>query len=532
VTTSTTPAPSTLDAPIVAVTVYPDRARITRRGTIALSAGRHRVLVEPLPSSLDEDSIRVGGRGQALVLGVDVVQRRHVHTPDADAADLEKRRRELAAELVRIGDDDRVALQRVDFLTALGRRSTGTFARNVAEGGANVAVVSSFADGLASQLAAVYASRRALAEEHRSVTANIEAVDRRLHDLAGRTLPDRTAAAVDLEVTADGEVGLELSYLVYGGGWSSTYDLRLEGERLSLTWYGLIRQSTGEDWPECDLTLSTARPSRTAAVPELDPWYLDRLRPLPPAPPMMRSSAPGGMQPQAFDGLDLPSPGRAYAAAKIAEVEATVEQGVSAATYRTARPVAVPADGGTHRATITAFELGAELDYVTAPVTAPEAHLRATVTNTSAHTLLPGRAAVFTGGDFVGSTQLKTWAPGEEVELALGVDDRVRVEREVVGRKASKATLGSTRRREIEYRTSVANHTPGAARITVLDQVPVSRDEDIQVREARIQPAPAERTELGVLTWQFELAPGASAEVLVGVRVDLGKGVELLGWRE
>jgi uncharacterized protein (TIGR02231 family) len=219
-------------------------------------------------------------------------------------------------------------------------------------------------------------------------------------------------------------------------------------------------------------------------------------------------------------------------AVPLAQASATVEQGVSAATYRTARPVAVPADGGTHRATITAFDLAAELDYVTAPVAAPEAHLRATARNTSEHTLLPGRAAVFSGGDFVGNTPLATWAPGEEIELALGIDDRVRVEREVVGRRASKATLGSTRRHEIEYRSTVANHTPGAARVTVLDQLPVSRDEAIEVREVRIAPAPAERTELGVLTWRFELAPGASAEVLVGIRVDVGKGVELRGWRE
>src|SRR5437773_8746295 len=98
--------------------------------------------------------------------------------------------------------------------------------------------------------------------------------------------------------------------------------------------------------------------------------------------------------------FDEPAPMRDFAA--------TVEQGVAAATYRPARPVAVPADGAAHRATVAVLDLSAQLDYVTAPVRGPEAHLRATVVNSSVHTLLPGRASVFHAGDFVGSTALES----------------------------------------------------------------------------------------------------------------------------
>jgi uncharacterized protein (TIGR02231 family) len=181
---------------------------------------------------------------------------------------------------------------------------------------------------------------------------------------------------------------------------------------------------------------------------------------------------------------------------------------------------------------VAVVELGSTLDYVTAPVQSTDAHLRATVVNTSPHTLLPGRAAVFHDADFVGGAALPVWAPGEEVELALGVDDRVRVERELVRRTASKVVIGSTRRRELEYRIKVANHTPRPARVTVLDQLPVSRDDQIVVRELRIDPEPAERTELGVVTWKLELAAGETREVYLGLRVEVGKGVELAGWRE
>ncbi|WP_117212646.1 DUF4139 domain-containing protein, partial [Allorhizocola rhizosphaerae] len=219
-------------------------------------------------------------------------------------------------------------------------------------------------------------------------------------------------------------------------------------------------------------------------------------------------------------------------AARVREAVATVDQGPVAATYTPARPVAVPADGTAHRTVVATFELEARLDHVTAPVRAAEATLRATVRNSSQHTLPEAQASLFHEGDFVGSSRVEAWAPGEERELALGVDDRVRVERELVRRSASKATLGSTRRVDAEYKITVANHGPRAIRVTVLDQLPVSRDAEITVRETLAKPDPAERDEMGVLTWKAELEPFATAEFHFGFRIESAKNVQLAGWRE
>ena len=569
--------PSHIDAPIVAVTVYPDRARVTRRGTVSLPAGLHRVRIWPLPLGLRRDSLRVGGRGPATVLGVDVLTDHRPRTADTAAADLEEQRRTLTAELTELADTDTVEGQRGEFLALLAQRAGGTYARALAAGTATPADVAGFADSVADQLAASRARQRDLNRRRDEASDIVAAIERQLKALPGKRQPDRLAAEVTVQVTPGGaladagsladaggpagsgdagdadpagsgdageagsggeaghaEVQLELSYVVDGAGWQSSYDLRLVGETLTLTWFGLVGQRTGEDWPECELLLSTARPSAAVGVPELSPWYLDRFRP--PVPPPAASYGTVAAAAPAAPGATRGGPLRARAAvadaAPVGESVATVEQGVTAATYRPARPVAVPADGASHRATVAVLELTAGLDYVTAPVRAAEAQLRATVVNGSPHTLLPGAASVFHDGDFVASTRLPTWAPGEEVELALGLDDRIRVERELIRRSDTKATLGSTRRREVEYRTTVANHTPRTARVTVLDQLPVSRDEGITVRELRLEPAPAERADLGELTWRLELPPGQSREIVAGLRVELAKGIELTGWRE
>jgi hypothetical protein len=592
--------PVVLDAPIVAVTVYPDRARVTRRGKLRLPAGPSTVHIGPLPLGLHRDSVRVSGHGPATVLGVDVAVRHQARATDETVAEVEEARRAVTAELAELADAEAVEAQRAEFLATLAQRAGSTYARAVAAGESDPAAVAAFADSIADQLTAGKARLRDLARRAEEARDRKAALDRRLKELSGRRGPDQLVAAVSLQVSAPGSAGsgpvsgatrpdgagfpgpsasgasatspapaesgarrgaagpesaggqgrsepfdtagegveLELSYVVDGAGWESTYDVRLADDRLAVSWFGLVTQHTGEDWPECELVLSTARPATTTTVPDLDPWYLDRIRPLPVAravaasrskemraggAPMPPAAAPAGY------AMDSGAPDEML---MLEQSTGVVEQGVAAATYRPQHAVAIPADGTAHRATVAVLELGAELDYVTAPAQSPDAHLRATAVNTSAHTLLPGPASVFHDADFVGTTRLETWAPGEEVELALGLDDRIRVERKLTRRTATKAALGSTRRREVEYRTTVANHTPRPAKVTVLDQIPVSRDEGITVRAFKVDPNPVDRTDLGVLSWKLELAPGETKEVTMGLRVELARGVEMSGWRE
>ena len=81
----------------------------------------------------------------------------------------------------------------------------------------------------------------------------------------------------------------------------------------------------------------------------------------------------------------------------------------------------------------------------------------ATVTNGTL-LLLPGRARIFHGTQFVGETHLDTVAPGEEFEVQLGVDDQIKVERKLRRHSVGKALLGGTRTIDIGYEITVENH--------------------------------------------------------------------------
>ena len=177
-----------------------------------------------------------------------------------------------------------------------------------------------------------------------------------------------------------------------------------------------------------------------------------------------------------------------------------------------ARPLAVPGDGGPHKTLVASSDADARLDYLTVPVLAPEAYLRATVTN-GPLLLLPGRARIFHGAQFVGETYLDSVAPGEEFEVQLGVDDQIKVERKLRRRTTSKAVIGSTRTIDIAYEITVENHRDRKATVSVHDHIPVSTDGDIKVRPRETTPAPASTDDLGELTWNLVLPAGESSAI-------------------
>jgi hypothetical protein len=588
------PAATTLilDAPITAVVVYPRQARVTRRGVVTVpTAGapappEFRVTLGGLPEQIDPSSVRVSGRGAVRVLGVEVELEVRARTTDAVLAELEDRLRALRRRARELSDaaDAELVLRR--FLEVAARNGAAAIARDwgapswsggpaegrgtaspagaAGEPGSGTDVPSAEAvrlaeigDALGGQLARLARRQRAIADEQEDLGHEIGAAESAVAARRGLPRPPQTyqvtvaleptaatGAAPDPATSGTGadpaasglDVELEVSYLSLNAAWAARYDARLVGGTVTLTWFGMVTQSSGEDWPACDLALSTARPARSSGLPELDPWYVDVARPMPLPPPMAASPAPA-MPVGAAAAGGSPSRARtkasAPAAAPVEHAVATVDTSGTAATYRPARPVPVPADGQTHRTTLAILELDADLDYLTVPKLAPEAHLRANVTNTSAHTLLTGPIAIFHGADYVGTSALaQAVPPGAEVELQLGVDDRLVVERELVSRATSRKVVGSLRRTDVGYAITLTNHTGRAARVTVRDQVPVSRHEGIAVKDFHAAPAPGETTDLGQLTWPAELAPGATKKIEFGFRLEHSRGLDLTGWTE
>ena len=519
--TETTPEPG-LDAPITGVTVFTDGARVVRSGLTELAAGPRSLVVGKLPRLADTSSVRVAARGHDLSLLNVEVHRRVSAEPLRDEtaslrADVERWRDAVQG----LDDEDAAELAGLGFLTHLSEAAATSLARAVGSGRAGYDELSGMAGHLSASTANTLARRREIAVRKRAAEKELAAAEARLRGpKQGIRQDEFIEVTVDLEARAATEAEIELSYHVGGASWRPLYDLVLAGERLNVSYLAEITQSSGEDWPEVALVLSTTRQGQSRTLPELSPWYIGRPKPpYAPAAAMVRMASMG-----AESAPDAPEPGEvAFAAAAgtrapkmkrarmlIAEI-AESESGAGF-TYTVARPLAVPADGDPHKTLVAQFDADAVLDYLTVPVLAPEAYLRATVTNGEL-LLLPGRARIFHGAQFVGETHLDTVAPGEEFEVQLGVDDQIKVERKLRRRGTSKALLGGTRTVDIGYEITVDNHYERKATVSVHDHIPVSTDGDIKVRAREATPPPAETDDLGELTWKLALAPRESATI-------------------
>ena len=510
-----------LDAPIVAVTVFRDGARVQRSGTADLEPGLGPLVVGNLPATVDPDSVRIAARGRDLALLNVEVHRRYRTDPLRGEIGRLRSEAERCRDAVQALDDEDTAEQaRLGFLGHLSEAAATALARAVSFGRAGHDDLARMAGHLATDTAGALGRRRDISARRRAAHRELEAAEQRLADAEGRAGHSVAFAEVTatVEASAATRAEVELSYHVPGASWRPLYDLALDGERLAVTYLAEVTQQTGEDWPAVELVLSTTRRGLHQTLPELDPWYIRRAQPVPRPPAARRPTALARAASQA--GAPAPmaaapaSPGAPQADLEEATLLAA-EAGESGAglAYRAARPLAVPADGGPQQTIVARFELDAELDHLAVPVLAPEAYLRATVTNDSPLLLLPGPARVFHNAQFVGETSLETVAAGEEFELQLGVDDQIRVERELRRRSTSKAVIGGTRTIDIAYEITVENHRPNQARVSVHDHIPVSADGDIKVRLRETTPNPAEHNDLGELTWELSLDGGQAATI-------------------
>lgn len=481
-------APSRVDA----VTVYRSAARVTRLARVELPAGDSRVLLEGLPAELDDDSLRVEGKGtaRARVFGVaaEPFTRAGSALPEARAA--EERVEALQAE--DRGLDDRIAQAKARARFAESLRSTYSEerAKNLAVRGVSArewAELMAFVDG---QLAAAAADARKAEGQKRELARRVAAAKAELEKLEAKRNETSKVVAVEVSAERGGTLELAVSYLVGSASWQPVWDARLlpETSTVELTFLGTVSQRTGEDWADARLAVSTAEPGRGLWVPQLESRWLQRA----PPPVPMRSRAPMAMSPPPQAMLERSEPSRASKAVAsdgpaeeeaLEAPQAEAVMGLLAATFTAPRRETVDGAGRARTISLARYALKAVVTRTTAPRADPAAYLTAKVQNDTGVPMLPGLARITVGDEFVGRAALSATPPGGELELAFGADGRIEVERRVLERRHETAGLIS-KDDVIRYRvrTTVKNRYSAPTTVRLLDLVPVSREEAIVVK--------------------------------------------------
>ncbi|PAY03453.1 hypothetical protein CK489_40115 [Bradyrhizobium sp. UFLA03-84] len=499
-----------------AVTVYPDGASVTRVITLDLPAGDNTLVAKDFPMGLDPTSLRVEGEaGERLTIGaIDARPPRPV--PPANLPDIDKRVEALK--------DQREDLQGI-IIAAEARRK---FAEHFAE----ASPVGIGEKGEARPVSEWRAAFSAVGDEVATADNAIRDATRKQRDIdreIARLEADRAAkppskleVRIELASAAATRATLRVTYAVRNARWLPIYDARLDtGAKdrkpaIELVRRAEITQSTGEDWSNVALAVSTVRVARGGNAPDLNSLIVRY-----PQPP--RPLAAG----RAFDSVQQPSALMPTPAApsmeqhlfkKAEEQEAAAEVSAFQASFKIPGRVSIAANEGAKSLRIATATITPDLAVRAVPVLDPTAFLEASFVQADDAPLLPGQVSIYRDGIFVGRSRMVTAAKDETVRLGFGADDKVKIERTVVKRNEGSAGLIVTTSKTDEraFKTTVRNGHDFPVKVAIQDQLPVSENDDIVV-EMLPSSTPATTTNLrdrrGVLEWAFEAKAGEVRDV-------------------
>lgn len=513
---------------IARVTVYPGSATVERVAKVP--AGARSLTLPCLPASLDVQSLQINADPAVRVGEFNVL------TEDRDvaagcASPLDGRIRELEDQIAGV-KAEASALQLVDgYLRSVAQTGNGQEAAAPATSAPRVATptpaqITATADVLRKSGQDSFARAHQLQRKQ-------EALELALKPLVAER--DRVASqrarvvSVTINLAAEREAELRLSYQVRGPGWQPTYRATLDATKSTvlIERQALVAQNSGEDWSNVQLTLSTGQPGRATQGRLPREWTLDVApppRPVAAAAPVMAMAA-------------APSP---VARSRNAVEEAmptfdvsTLDKGF-ATEFAVPQRITVPSSGQRVTLALGNHTAPATLITRTAPAVEEAAYL-------VAHMAQPpgvwpaGPAGLYRDGAFVGNGRIdfstpSAGAPAGSTSLSFGRDELVTVRAEPAqDLTGSTGFTGSRTERKTRRAYSVENRHKTGITLQVLHAAPVSRNEKIEV-ESRYQPQPTDtawnRTP-GTVAWQQPLAAGATAQFSAEHSIRYPKDVEL-----
>jgi len=522
-----------LETKITTATVYSDRAQATRSGKLELKAGLYKLICDDLPQAFSESSLQVEGTGTApaRIMGVDIVKVRGLAAESP-------RYKELKDKL------DRLTAKRDSLQIELGSLASSVqfldnFAKFPFEKGNTKLATEIFRvqdwknviEFIASERVKTGGKIDALNKRNAKLAEEINWIVNRLNEMQTRDDWSQRVV-VDCEIASPGSLELALTYNVPGAGWGPEYMIRYDTakESIELTYNARIRQSTGEDWKDVAVTLSTARPQIGAAPPEIVPLYLQRvLRPLADE---LRLRGGAVMKSQVLGEVPA-SPASAEAPMQEYEAEqpgAELASSEFAASFSIPKAVDLPSGRDPRRVLILQGTLTGKLSRYAAPRFSPNVFVKGDVTNSLDAPLLSGPMDVYietaptgatgTTSNFVGRELLKAVVTGQEFPVHLGIDQDIKVTHKLEKREYLTKDGALVRKIRFHYLITLESFKKGAAEVKLQDRIPVSAMKEIRVTNVDIEPKPAEEREDGILSWNLAPASKQKTEIRIAYTIE------------
>ncbi len=479
------------------IRIYQSGAIVTRLVKTSVEQGATKLFINGLSANINKQSIQVSGMGDVIILSV---------TQELDYLKNQKKSNEYLKTENYLDSLNARLEQALNFKFAYSEEQNMILS-NKSIGGSTIGVTAKnivdVAEIFRNRLSETRNKLSKLNLEEKKLREEIAKANEQLNFLNNKRNEPSGTITVAVSAKAPSGIALEISYMVGNAGWNPVYDIRSNNIKspVTLNYKANVYQTSGEDWKDVKLTLSTGNPTQGGQKPTLYPWELDFLS------PQYKSYRNVRM-------LDSPQPQMAKAMeSKVMEGNAgsvadytTVTQNQLSTDFDIRLPYSVPSDGRTCLVDVKDHEIPAQYSYSAAPKIDKDAFLMAKITGWDVLNLISGPANIYFEGAFVGESYIHTESTNDTLDISLGRDKKIVISREKQKDVTSNQFIGSNIVKTLSFEISVRNTKKEEVTIVLEDQVPIAKNKDIEVKILERSGAEYNET-TGKLIWKVTLAP-------------------------
>lgn len=479
------------------VKVFLRGAELKQNAKVKLEKGINEVVISGIAGNIDRNSINVSGKGDGIIISVvqrfDYLRSPEKH-PDIKALEdsLELYNKYLALKQ----NDSDVLKYELDLI--LANKSIGN-----EKIGVSVSELQKMADFFRKKIADLKSQMLQVSIDTKKIQKNIERINKQLSERNNQLNKPSNEVAVSISAKTAGTFDLDLSYILYDAGWVPTYNIRVDkiNTPAQLNYIANVYQNSGFDWNDVDIVLSTRNPERNNTKPELYPWHLNFLQPV-----ALRELKGGMMKSAAL--VSMAQDAAAPQVESMANYFEAVETQLSV-EFSPSMKYSIPSDGKQHSVAIKDYSVKANYEYYAVPKLDNNAFLVALLTDWNEFNLLPGEANIYFENSFVGKTNINPETTKDTLAISLGRDENISVSREQLKDFTEDKFLSSDIERTFAYEIKIKNSKKGSVKIIVEEQIPISEQEDIIVKQIETSGGKFDQ-ETGELKWDVNADAGKS----------------------
>jgi uncharacterized protein (TIGR02231 family) len=490
--------------------VYPNYVVVVRTATVDIS-GPGELVFEKLPGALEDNTVRVNAPG--MEIGEVQVVKGYMAEPTPEVKALESKVQLLEDEVKGLDDEAGVLQAKEEFLKSVKLGAPEIISKELQQG---KVATESWRGALAfvgDELMKVRARQVKLARE--------KDARRKLLDAARREYNDARAAIENRKnlrfqyTAAPGTYAVRFSYAVRGvASWSPYYEMRAKPTdgKVEVTYFAKLEQRTGENWDGVKVVLSTAKPAMSGDAPIPKPWYLSLVEE---RPPVQVTAKKDMVQRQSVaveriitseDFKRLPVTQLSDLVgmqAGVTQQQVSIEETEVSLQYEIPGRVHLKSGEPAKKLLLHEVTFPVEFEFYALPRVLPQTFLVGKMANTTDFIFMGGQASTYVGEEYTGTSSIPMVAPQESAAASFGVDERVKVNRALVKSYKSKGPGGRTERVQFVYRLTAENHHSKPVKLSLIEQVPVSKQSEIKVTVTKVEPKYLEQDkDMGTYKWK------------------------------